>query len=147
MPYVFLKSLVPCLLLLVAACSAGPGTTVVMREDIDGSPGFLSRAETLPGSARFECLASASGQCHYAVFAGACGPLAQAVAGTWFACDETAAPTLRFDLAVGEAREVDGLPLDFRHCVRERPGAITASCLQALPAAVATRDAMAGPTG
>ncbi len=136
-----------CVLLLATACSGGHGTTVVLREDIDGAARFHSRTESQPGSARFECLASASGECHYAVFGGACGPLAMAIVGDVIACDADAAPTARFDLAVGERRDIDGLPLDFRHCVRERPGTITAACLEPPPPELARHAGPAEPTG
>ena len=136
-----------CLLLLATACSGGHGTTVVLREDIGGTARFHSRTEALPGSARFECIASASGTCHYAVFGGACGQLAHAFAAEVIACDADAAPAARFDLAVGERRDIDGLPLDFRHCVRERPGAITAACLEPGTDVMAARANDADPTG
>ncbi|AWV05760.1 hypothetical protein [Marilutibacter maris] len=115
---------------LAAACSGVPGTTVVLREGSDGHTGFHSRTRALPGHARFECLASDSGRCHYAVFGGVCAGLSAALGDGRVRCAEDVAPRLQFDLKVGEHRSVGGLPLGFRHCASGRRGPVTAACLR-----------------
>lgn len=115
---------------LATACSGVPGTTVVLREDGDGHTGFHSRTRALPGHARFECLASDSGQCHFAVFGGACAGLSAALGDGLVRCADNVAPRLQFDLKVGERRSVGGLPLGFRHCASGRGGPVTAACLR-----------------
>ncbi|MBB1088682.1 hypothetical protein H4F99_09290 [Lysobacter sp. SG-8] len=117
------------LVALSTACTGTPGTTVVLRRADDGQLGFHSVTEAFPGSARFECHASETGRCHYAVFGGACGGLTAAFGDRIVRCAETASPRLQFDLQVGEQRDVSDLPLDFRHCVREQSGPLTAACL------------------
>lgn len=114
---------------LATACGGLPGTTVVLREGSDGRMDFHSRTRALPGRARFECLASDSGRCHYAVFGGACGGLAAALGDTVVRCADAAVPRLQFDLQVGEHRDVGDLPLGFRHCASGRGGPVTAACL------------------
>ncbi|WP_237056768.1 hypothetical protein [Marilutibacter chinensis] len=114
---------------LATACGDLPGTTVVQREGGDGGMDFHSRTRAMPGRARFECLASGSGQCHYAVFGGACGGLVAALGDTVVRCADDAAPRLQFELQVGEHRDVGGLPLGFRHCASDRGGPVTATCL------------------
>lgn len=118
------------LTVLATACGGFPGTTVVLREGIDGGTDFHSRTRALPGGARFECLASGSGHCHYAVFGGACDGLAVALGDRLVRCADDAAPRLQFDLEVGERRDVGGLPLGFRHCTSGRSGTMTAACLR-----------------
>jgi hypothetical protein len=147
MRYMTLKLPMLALVLLAAACDGGHGTTVVMREDIEGQTRFHSRTLAMPGSASFECLASASGRCHYAVFDGACGQFAATLVADVIECEADATPTASFDLDVGERRDIDGLPLDFRHCVRERPGPMTAACLRSSRDAVARHAAPRVVTG
>ena len=83
--------------------------TVVQREREDGADRLYSRTVVEAGVARFECRASASGQCHYALYAGRCADARDASA-----CDTRTAA--RFALAVGESRQLTGVRT-FRLCV------------------------------
>lgn len=81
------------------------GSTFVTRTVVDGADVLHSRATTEAGSARFECVRSASGQCHYTVYPRAC---------TSGRCRSE--PIERFALANGDSRQVPGLH-DFHLCV------------------------------
>lgn len=65
-----------------------------------------SQARADAASARFDCQASASGWCHYTLYAAGCQPTA--------ACAQ--APLLRFAVARGGSRQIAGLDA-FRLCV------------------------------
>lgn len=92
-------------------CDVG-GSTYVTRDRIDGVDALYSRATTHAGVARFECLRSASGQCHYTLFRRGC---AAAPAGKRRErC--LSEPAERFAIARGDNREIAGLQ-DFRLCV------------------------------
>lgn len=114
----------------LAGCVDGPGSSHVVRTQVDGRDAFHSRARLMPASARFECLSSDSGHCHYAVFGGACGSVATTLGSSVLRCRPDAEAHARFSLAVGERREVDGLPLDYRHCASSQPEPMIAACLQ-----------------
>ena len=92
-------------LLAVVGCSGGRVTDI--RSEVDGSGVLHGRIEQRAGVARFECLASASGQCHFSLFDPSCADPAAT-------CDK---PPERFVLARGASREIVGLPADFKPCV------------------------------
>ncbi|HEY5850665.1 MAG TPA: hypothetical protein VIT62_07885 [Lysobacter sp.] len=100
-----------------------PGNTLVARSSEDGVETLLSQTRVASGTVRFECLRSASGHCHYAVFAGRC---ASSAPPAGVACMQRPAGT--FDVSVGQARERSDLPADFRLCVSHRDGAVDADC-------------------
>ncbi|MGO4702549.1 hypothetical protein [Dyella sp. 2RAB6] len=92
-------------LLAVVGCTGGNVTDI--HSEADGRDIVHGKIELRAGVAKFECLASASGQCHFALFDPACvAPAAS--------CDK---PPERFALAQGASREIVGLPAGFRPCV------------------------------
>ncbi|MFD0740208.1 hypothetical protein ACFQZQ_13065 [Lysobacter koreensis] len=84
-------------------CDVG-GSSFVNRTIVDGSDVLYSRASSQAGVARFDCLRSASGQCHYTVFAPNCAP---ASGPRNRACRSEAVE--RFAIAKGDTRLVPGL--------------------------------------
>ncbi|MCF7223640.1 hypothetical protein [Marilutibacter chinensis] len=117
--------------LVLTGCVDGPGSRHEVRNiDAGGGEAFHSRIRLLPTMAYVECLASDSGRCHYAIFGGSCGSLAAALDTDLIDCAPDSGPRVRFSLAVGERRQVDGLPLDYRHCASARSVPAGASCLR-----------------
>lgn len=97
----------------LAGCNGGRDA-VVHRIASAGTDVLLSRASVQDGVARFECVRSASGTCHYLVLPRGCSGGACATEGR------------RYDVGVGSARQVTGLHA-FRVCVDiATPG--TAAC-------------------
>ncbi|MBW3550286.1 MAG: hypothetical protein KY442_05500 [Proteobacteria bacterium] len=94
-------------------CDVG-GSTYVTRTHVDGTDTLHSRTVVRAGVARFECLRSASGQCHYTVLPDACAPAPAAAGARSDHCTDQ--PLERFVLADGDSRQITGLP-DFRLCV------------------------------
>jgi hypothetical protein len=92
------------------------GTTFVTRSMIDGADAIHSRIHVTAGIARFECVASASGECHYTLFRRGC-------AATSGGC----APPERFAMAAGATREVVGMP-PFDACVARDDTALAKDC-------------------
>lgn len=96
--------------LAIAGCDR-PGTgstsTSVTRVKADGVDTIYSRITVAQGVARFDCIASRSGHCHYLVLDPQCTLDA--------ACDRP--PVRRLDVAAGQATEVAGLPQGFKQCV------------------------------
>ncbi|MDV0440375.1 hypothetical protein [Xanthomonas sacchari] len=94
--------------------STGARRETVVQASDRGVPLIFSRTTYRDGLATFRCLDSRSGRCHYQVYAACTAP--QAAPGS-----ERAACSPRslkaFDLAVGQRREIAGLPRDFRQCV------------------------------
>lgn len=90
-------------LLALAGFSSG-GTTWTSQVHDNGRV-LSSRAHAQDGVARFECVDSSSGRCHYTLYRSGC---------TGNACAE--APLRSFDVARGGSRQFAGLP-DFRLCV------------------------------
>ena len=103
----------------------GGGNTIVHRTSVDGSDALYSRARVQAGVARFECLRSASGQCHYAVFPRVCVPAPPAGDEHDANCLQGRAE--RFALATGESRQVTGLH-GFRLCVSVERGTADPDC-------------------
>lgn len=92
-----------------------------------------ARAIARGGVARFDCLGSESGRCHFAVFDGTC----EATPG--IACRPV--PTESFSLATGTSRDMLGV-LTLPLCVSADGGQADGGCQPAIPAAwrkVATR--------
>ncbi|MFC3552465.1 hypothetical protein ACFOLC_15785 [Lysobacter cavernae] len=113
-------------LLAMVGFMDGPGTTVVARTTVDGVDQLFSRTEVAPGKAHFQCLRSASGRCHYALFASQC-TLSGSTTGSAGATCSTR-PLDTFDLAIGQTRDLSSLPADFRQCVSHRAGAMAPDC-------------------
>lgn len=94
----------------------GGRDTVVHRVVGAGSEVLLSRASVQDGVARFDCVRSSSGTCHYLVLPRGC-PVE----------DDCASRTRRYDIAAGGSRQVAGLHA-FRLCVSATVG--NASCTE-----------------
>jgi hypothetical protein len=88
------------------------GSTLVHRTNIDGTDTLHSRTTVQAGVARFECIRSASGRCHYLVLSRDCtsSPASKRAAG----CPPR--PVERFVLDDGHSRQIAGLQ-NFRLCV------------------------------
>lgn len=90
---------------LLALAGFPSGGTTWTSQVHDNGQVLSSRAHAQDGVARFDCIDSSSGRCHYTLYPERC-----AGAG----CD---LPPLRsFDVARGESRQFAGLP-GFRLCV------------------------------
>ncbi len=120
-----LTTLLSCLLSLFGSLAPASTTSITRIAGSDGDTLF-SKTTRVEGVATFECLASASGGCHYRVYEEACAAApAAAAANATDDADACRRHTLdMFALEVGKRREVEGLPADFRHCVtlEDAPG-------------------------
>jgi hypothetical protein len=88
------------------------GSTLVHRTGAADADALHSRATVQAGVARFECLRSASGRCHYLVLPHDCAPAS--TPGSAAGC--ASRPVARFALDDGESRQIAGLQ-NFRLCV------------------------------
>lgn len=95
-------------LLALFGCESG-GTTTITRSVSNGVDLIHASTRVKAGVARFECLASTSGECHYTLLPPQC-------ASSSTPCKE--APIDRFSIKTGESREVVGLP-QFSACVSQ----------------------------
>ena len=102
-------------LLALSGCSLG-GTTYSNRIDSDQEQ-LHSKARVQDGVARFDCVESSSGTCHYTLYPAACAGRA----------DCALAPLQHFTVARGEARQIAGLH-DFRVCVAIDQRTLRADC-------------------
>ena len=91
------------------------GTEFVHHTRADGVDTLHATASARSGVARFECRASESGRCHYAVYDTGC----------------TQRPLRTFALAAGASRQITGLHT-FDVCVGSRPGRLRADCAERL---------------
>ncbi len=87
-------------------CDIG-GSSYVTRTTVDGTDTLYSQATTQAGVARFECLRSASGACHYRVYAHGCAPTSGPDQTPSGSCESD--PIERFTVARGESRQIAGL--------------------------------------
>ncbi|HEV8692732.1 MAG TPA: hypothetical protein VGQ93_00880, partial [Lysobacter sp.] len=99
--------------LALFGCDGG-GTTIVTHSSVNGVDQIYSKTQVKAGIARFECIRSASGRCHYTLFPKDC-PLTHGPAGKSAGCK--AQPADQFVLVAGDSREVVGLPSPFDLCV------------------------------
>jgi hypothetical protein len=97
------------------------GTTLEHRVDTNGAEVLHSRAHVQAGVARFECISSRSGQCHYLVLPRECTPTPDAVVPGGDCMSE---PLASFVVPHGDSHQVTGLHA-FRLCVSsgEQPSA------------------------
>ncbi|WP_411833018.1 hypothetical protein [Pseudoxanthomonas mexicana] len=100
-------------LLSLAGCHDRPQATTVVRASADGVDTLHSRATLRGGVARFECLRSDSGHCHYVVQADDCRLAAGVDRIT--RCGEPKVE--RFALDVGANVELAVRTTDLRQCV------------------------------
>lgn len=133
-----LVSLVSFLLTLIG-CNPQSGVTTVSIASVDGVGVNSTKSRISQDHARFECLKSVSGQCHYVVYVSSCTVAATprdtadaaagnaggtaGIAGTTAStaasdASDCATRTLQqFTLAAGQVRELEDMPVDVRHCV------------------------------
>lgn len=109
-----LISLVSFLLTLVGF-NPQTGTTTLTFSSIDGVGINSSKARIADGDARFECLQSASGSCHYVVFLSSCDKGDARTSTAMGACTTTVVQ--QFTLAAGNAKEFARLPAGVKHCL------------------------------
>lgn len=107
----------------------GGGSSFVHRATIDGSDALYSKVHVEAGVARFQCLGSATGQCHYTVYPRECAAAAEGASG---ACPTE--PVRRFQVNRGDSRQITGLQ-DFRLCVSAEDGMPGPDCEPAEPIA------------
>jgi hypothetical protein len=103
-------------LFAVVGCSGGRVTDI--RSETDGRDVLHGRIEVSAEVAKFECLASSSGQCHFSLFDPSCADPSRT-------CDK---PPERFALAEGASREIVGLPQGFRPCVDSTGQSLGTDC-------------------
>ena len=103
-------------LFALCGCSLG-GTNFSDRVSVDGTDLLYSRAHVQDGVARFACVASSSGRCHYTLFADNAMDTCNAgidQTGTSRTCPP--APLQRFAVDAGDSRQMTALPA-FKLCV------------------------------
>lgn len=110
-------------------CDVG-GNTTLHRINVDGVDVLDSKVRVTEQIARFECRASRSGQCHYALFRGDCVAAKPAPAGASANASACTAPQAfeRFELAAGDTREVIDIASGFKVCVSVNNEAMGADC-------------------
>lgn len=109
-------------------CDVGRDT-FVDRISIDGAQSLYSKATVEAGVARFECLRSVSGQCHYTVFPRECDAATPSAKDK---VDCTSRPIEQFAVANGDSRQIAGLR-DFRLCVSDGRAAPAPGCQASQP--------------
>ncbi|MFC5576510.1 hypothetical protein ACFPOA_00610 [Lysobacter niabensis] len=100
------------------------GTATVTHSIVDGVDVIHSKTRVMAGIARFECISSATGECHYTLFPSKCASGDR----------DCTTPIDRFTLPKGARREVVGLP-KFDACVAQDDSTMQRECLPARPAA------------
>lgn len=126
-------------LLSLIGCNGG-GTTFATHSSVNGEDVVYSKTRVQAGIVHFECVRSASGQCHYTLFPRTCTN-DPAPAAPPRAC--TAQPAEHFTVTAGDSRDVVGMSAPFDLCVRHDTRTVTADCREAK---VATASAAAGPS-
>ena len=133
-----MRNLIALLYFLCAllGCDTG-GTTLVTRTSVDGHDSLQARSRVQTGIDRFECIASDSGRCHYALFARECAPNQP---------NCRTEPFERFSMPVGADREIVGLPARFDLCVTQSaaPPTLTPDCKLPQPEASVAVTASSG---
>ncbi|MCA1714199.1 MAG: hypothetical protein LC715_03430 [Gammaproteobacteria bacterium] len=94
-------------------CDVG-GNTFVHRTQQNGTDTLYSKVIAQPGVARFKCLRSASGQCHYTLFPNGCASTAEATGKRNANCKP--GPPEHFAIAIGQSHQVATLQ-SYRLCV------------------------------
>lgn len=97
--------------LLLALLASGCAISVTTNGDSTSA-----RTSTLPGSAKFECVQSPSGECHYALYTSRC----QSVEGDAGKRATTCTHQVfeEFTLASGKTREFRELPKGYKQCMK-----------------------------
>ena len=99
-----------------------PDTVTVAFSSVDGIGLHSDKVLAGNGSARFECLGSATGKCNYVVYVGECNASDQKGA----AC--TTKILEQFTLASGDAREFKTLPAGAKHCLSHDAMPVVPDC-------------------
>ena len=94
--------------LSLAGCEKSSNTSIT-RTRANGVDTLYSKGSVVDGEARFQCIASSSGQCHYLVLDPACS--------TDAAC--ATPPLRRFAVAVVKTEAMRDLPSGFHQCVSQ----------------------------
>lgn len=105
-------------------CDIG-NSSYVTRTTVDGTDTLYSQTTTRAGVARFECLRSASGACHYTVFPRDCAPTSGPAEARSGSC--ASEPIERFAVARGESRQITGLT-GFDLCVSAKDAPAGKAC-------------------
>lgn len=113
-------------------CDVGSSTSVY-RAQANGSDVLYSKVVTQAGIARFDCVRSASGQCHYRVFSRECASSSGGPGQTSPARCVTK-PIESFAIANGDSRMIPGLQT-FSVCVSAEDGTEQADCRMLEPVA------------
>jgi hypothetical protein len=108
-------------LFTLAGCNPQPGVTTMTFSSVDGVGVNSTKARIGAGDARFECLKSATGSCHYVVFVSDCKE-DTAKGGC------TTRVIERFTLPAGERRDLSGLPSGSRHCLSHQAMPVAPDC-------------------
>jgi len=120
-----LISLVSFLLTLVGF-NPQAGTTTLTFSSVDGVGVNSSKARIADGNARFECLQSASGSCHYVVFLSSCKKSDTRANAAMGACTTTVVQ--QFTLAAGNVKEFTHLPTGVKHCLSHEAMPVAPDC-------------------
>lgn len=102
--------LVCAVLLALAGCEKSSNSSIT-RARANGVDTLYSKGTVVDGQARFQCIASSSGKCHYLVLDPACS--------TGAPC--ATPPLRRFSVVVGRTEILRDLPEGFHQCVSQDP--------------------------
>ncbi|QSX77076.1 hypothetical protein [Agrilutibacter solisilvae] len=127
-------------LLSLIGCDGG-ATTFATRATVDGEDIVYGKARVQSGIVHFECVRSASGQCHYTVFPRECTSVDPSPASRPPACAPL--PAERFALPAGTSRDVVGMTAAFELCVSHDARVMTIGCKEATVAHAAARASTA----
>lgn len=105
---------------LLALAGCGTGATTYVDHTVLPSGSIHSRTVLEDGTARFECIDSSSGACHFTLYPVACSD----------APDCGRVPLRHFSVVRGESLLLPGLP-EFRPCVRLDAALPQPDCLAA----------------
>ncbi len=109
--------------LAALAFAALSGCAIHISTTKDGDSATLKRA----GSAKIECVASPTGECHYALFTSRC----ESVEGEGGKTTTTTCTHQVFDqfkLATGESRQLTNLPSGYKQCMKSSGKPEVPSC-------------------
>jgi hypothetical protein len=116
-------------LLSLLGCDGG-GTSYATRATVDGHDVVYGKAQVRAGIVHFECVRSASGQCHYTVFPREC-TADPAPASPPPVCAPL--PVERFTLKAGTSRDIVGMSAAFDLCVSHDGRVQGPDCKDAAP--------------
>jgi hypothetical protein len=112
-------------------CDVGSSSSVY-RAQANGSDVLYSKVVTQAGIARFDCVRSASGKCHYSVFSRECAAAPDSGRTSPARC--VTKPIERFAIADGDSRMIPGLQT-FSVCVSAEDATKGTDCRMLEPVA------------